>query len=628
MFSLFGFKKNEDNDESNNFLNCPKCNNEILKIASMKYDDLVNDYIINYQCSHKKEDQKINLKKYLIKQNSNHDTSKEFPLYCPYHEYSSAPFFCPECNDNLCKKCYNEHLLYEQDKEHFNKYYNNKKNCKIHKNKKIINYCKECQERVCSQCIKDIHFSHCEKWADIDDEFYEKFNMKINDRNHKINNFVKNNLNNIEQIIDKANKLKKYILDSYNNYLSNYLPVINLYKLYLFKSNNYYSNDINDMINNFNFDNLYQYVDDLYNSNNYINNKKNIFDDTLSKLNKEIKIIDESLSIYTKGINFIFNKINFTYINKNSSKYIQSGNPFFVSNTPKKYSQCVKELKSHKDEIFCLINLSNGNFASGSGDGLVLIWNDYLLELSLTIHAHNSSVSSLCEAICKNNKNILLTGGNDSTIQLWDINDDYNNIKKLEVNSPIINLFSLSNEVFASFANNQLILWSIETYEKLFSVEISNVYILEYLNDNIFAAGMEDDDNSIMIFNVFDTKMTHKKLLKGNEDIVSCIKKIDQKYIISGDYEGNLMVWDLIKMELFFKIEKAHLYKITSIIQLNSGLFVTCSNDKNIKIWDLHKRLNISAFPNSHEKAIRGVIQLNNGMLVSAGNDSIIKVWN
>ena len=91
--------------------------------------------------------------------------------------------------------------------------------------------------------------------------------MKINDRNQKINNFVKNNLNNIEQIIDKANKLKKYILDSYNNYLSNYLPVINLYKLYLFKSIHYYSNDMNDMINNFNFDNLYQYVDDLYNSN-------------------------------------------------------------------------------------------------------------------------------------------------------------------------------------------------------------------------------------------------------------------------------------------------------------------------------------------------------------------------
>ena len=273
-----------------------------------------------------------------------------------------------------------------------------------------------------------------------------------------------------------------------------------------------------------------------------------------------------------------------------------------------------------------MINLSNGNFSSGSGDGLVLIWNDFLLDLSLTIHAHKGSVSSLCEAKCKNNKNILLTGGNDSVIQLWDINDDYNNIKKLTVNGPIINLFYLSNEVFASFANNQLILWSIETYEHLFKVEINNIFILEYLTDNIFAAGMED--NSIMIFNIFDTKMTHKKLLIGNDDIVSCIKKVNEKYIISGNYEGNLIVWNMIKMEIFFKIEKAHLYKITSILQLNNGLFVTCSNDKNIKIWNLHKRINVLSFKEAHKKAIKGIIQLSNGMLVSAGNDSIIKVWN
>ena len=420
--------------------------------------------------------------------------------------------------------------------------------------------------------------------------------------------------------------MKKYINECYNNYLNTFLPIINLYKLYLFKSIYYHSNDINEIINSFNFDSLYHYKDNIYNSNNYIKNKKNIFEDTLTKLNKETKIIDESLSIYTKGVDFIFTKINFRYLNNDNIKYVQLDNPFLIQSLPKKYSQCIKELTSHKDEIYCLINLSNGNFATGSADGLVLIWNEYLLDLSLTIHAHKSSVSSLCEGKFKDNKNLLLTGGNDSVIKLWDINEDYNNIKKLQVNGPIINLFYLSNEVFVSFTNNQLILWSIDNYQNIFKVEINDIYILEYLIDNIFAAGMED--NSIMIFNVFDTKMTYKKLLKGNDEIVSCIKKINEKYIITGNYEGNLMIWDLIKMELFFKIEKAHLYKITSIIQLNSGLFVTCSTDKNIKIWDLNKRINVLTFPNAHKKAIRGVIQLNNGMLVSAGNDSIIKIWN
>ena len=616
-------------EHQNQLLLCQNCHKELLLIISMTYDNLINDYIITYKCSKKNENRKIELKKFLITQNSNSNTSKDFPSYCPYHEFNPAPFYCPECNDNLCKDCYNEHLLYEQDNEHFDKYYVKKKLCKTHKNNKIINFCKECNQNICSQCIKDIHYSHCDRWADIDNDFYEKFNMNINNKMKKINDFVKKSINNIEQIIEKSQKLKKYINECYNNYLNTYLPIINIYKLYLFKSLNYYSNDINEIINNFNFDNLYYNPNSNYNINNYFNNKKNTFEDTLTKLNKEVQIIDESLSIYTKGINFMFGKISFKYISQNMNKYYQLDNPFLITGVPKYYSTCIKQLSNHKDEIYCIINLSTGGFATGSADGLVLVWNDYLLDLSLTIHAHKSSVNSLCEAIgtkSKEKKNILLTGGNDCVIQLWDINDDYNNIKKLKVNGPIINLFYLSNDVFVSFTNNQLLLWSIDTYENMYKIEINNIFILEYLTDNIFASGMED--NSIMIFNIFDTKMKHNKKLIGNDEIVSCIRKINEKYIISGNYEGNLIIWDLIKMEMFFKIEKAHLYKINCIIQLNNGLFVTCSNDKKIKIWDLHKRINVLSFNDAHEKSIRGIIQLTNGMLASAGNDSIIKIWN
>ena len=235
-------------------------------------------------------------------------------------------------------------------------------------------------------------------------------------------------------------------------------------------------------------------------------------------------------------------------------------------------------------------------------------------------------MNALNEITSNSNKNILLTGGNDAIIQFWDINDDYNNIKKLTLNGPVINIFVLTNEIFSCYSNNLLTLWSIEKYEKIFGVEINDIYTLEYLNDNNFAAGLED--NSINIFNIFDTKMTYKKKLEGSNDIISCIKKIDEKYIISGNYDGDLIIWDLIKLELFFLIKKAHLYKINSIIKLNDGLYATCSNDKTIKIWNLHQRVNIFTFSEAHEKSINNLIQLNNGMLVSAGKDSLIKIWN
>ena len=623
--------KNFDED-SNKILLCCECKNESLKIISMEYDERINDYLITFKCSkkHLKETSSIYLKKYLITQNSNFNLLIESPYYCPYHEYNPAPFYCPECKENLCKDCYKEHILFEQKESHFKKSENKIKKCKIHKNNLIINYCKKCEKEICYQCIKDIHFIHEDKWETIDDNAYIKYNLELNNSFQKINLFVENNLNNILGIITRANQLKEFIENCYNEFLNTYLPVINLYKLYLFKSLNVHSNDLNRIINSFSFQNFDFKICEshFYNTNMYISQKKNILEDTFSKLNKEIKILDESINIFRKGINFFFSKFKFNFISKpsNYSSAFKIENPFLVSNKPKKFLGCIKELNNHKDEIYCLIKLKNGNFVTGSGDGLVLIWDDYFLNLNLTIHAHKGGVNALNQIIYNKNKNILLTGGNDSIIQIWDINDDYNNIKKLLFNGPIINIFTITNEIFSCYSNNFLSLWSIEKYEKIFEVEINGIYILEYLNENNFAAGMED--NSIDIFNIFDKKMKYKKKLMGSNDIISCIKKIDEKYIISGNYDGDLIVWDLIKLDLFFLIKKAHFYKITSIIQLNDGSFATCSNDKTIKIWNLHQRVNFLTFSEAHEKAINNLIQLNNGMLVSTGKDSLIKIWN
>ena len=566
---MFNLSFNNYNEISDSLLLCNECKNELLKIISMEYDDRINDYLINFECSKKrsKDLNKIYLKKYLITQNSNNNISRESPYYCPYHEYSPAPFYCPECNEDLCKSCYEEHILYEQNEQHFYINLNRKNN------------------------------------------IYISGNIDINNKLKKIKNFIKNNLNNLNEIINKAHKLKSDIENVYQEFLNNNLSIINLYKLYLYKSKK--SNDNNiiiNIINNFSFE-----------------NKKNIIEEALNKLNKEKKIIEESFNIYAKTLNLFFSKINFNYLehyNKNNlSKLNKIQNPFLISLKPKKFFGSIKQLNNHKDEIYSLIKLKNGNFVSGAGDGKVLVWDDYLLDLNLTIHAHKGSVNTLCEI-----NNLLITGGNDFYIQVWDINDDYNNIKKIKMNGPLINIFNNNENFFSVFANNLISLYKIKNFEKNFEFKINDIYSLEYLNNNNYAAGL--DDNSIIIFNIFDEKMKQKKILKGNDEIISCIKYINERYIISGNYNGDLIIWDLYDIKLDFKISKAHLYKINCIIRLNDGTIASCSNDKTIKIWDLNKQINILTFKEAHEKSINNIIQLNNGMIISAGKDSLIKIWN
>ena len=165
-------------------------------------------------------------------------------------------------------------------------------------------------------------------------------------------------MNSVNGTTPKANELKTYIEKSYSEFLNTYLPLINLYKLYLYKSVKVHSNDINYIINNFNFENFDYSINEknIYNTNNYISNKKNIFEDTLSKLNKEIKILDDSIAIYKKGINFFFTKLKFNF--GNSQIYNQNfhtiDNPFLISTKPKKFFGCIKQLNNHKVEIYSL----------------------------------------------------------------------------------------------------------------------------------------------------------------------------------------------------------------------------------------------------------------------------------
>ena len=596
-------------DDLNYPINCPSCSKEFLPINSMNYNSINLDFIINYICSNStnKNIKKLSLKKLLLSLNKE---SPNYPQYCPYHLYEPAPFICAECDNFLCKECYIEHILFYEEEEinsNFESIYNRK--CLKH-NLSFINYCDKCKNFVCKFCIENYHFNHMNKWVYLNNSYID-LNKKINLKLKTIKDNVDSNIKKINDIISNAQNIKDTILNSYNNYLNVYLPLINIYKILLYNSKENPNNILNSSINSFNFD----YI--IESKNNF--NLKEIINDSNSKINNEIIKINTSLSNIIKNINFIFSKMNFKYENDKNSK-ISTDNPFKINkNSKQHFTRLIKTLTNHNGAIYKIIKLKSGKFASCSADGTIIIWDDYLMEMNVKIHAHNSSVNSICEI----ENNILISCSNDKSIKLWNMNDNYNLIKKIIIKQPVISIFKLKDGFFSSFSGNQIEIYSTKKYECIYTKVISNVNFLYYINNNIFAASK--DDCSFQIFNIFNKN--EQESFISNGDLVSTMTSINNNILICGYYEGDIIVWDIEKKKIEIEIKKAHEYNINVIILLNNNNIASASNDKKIKIWDLYNKQLITCFVDAHRMSIRAMIQINNGNIISGGSDEEIKIW-
>ena len=76
---------------------------------------------------------------------------------------------------------------------------------------------------------------------------------------------------------------------------------------------------------------------------------------------------------------------------------------------------CIATLTGHTDQLWCLIELKNGDLVSGSSDKTIKIWNIERRACFQTLNGHTDTVRDLFEL---KNGNIN-SGGWDGTIKMW-----------------------------------------------------------------------------------------------------------------------------------------------------------------------------------------------------------------
>ncbi|THD20177.1 Pre mrna splicing factor pre mrna processing fac tor [Fasciola hepatica] len=208
---------------------------------------------------------------------------------------------------------------------------------------------------------------------------------------------------------------------------------------------------------------------------------------------------------------------------------------------------------------------------------------------------------------------LLLSAGMDSKVKLWELYKERRIVRSYMGHRQAVRDIDFDNtgEHFLSASYDRYVkLWDTETGKCTNQFNLKRVaYCVRFNPDedkqHLFLAGCADKkilcvgkylicqslDNQLVVFNIFaGFKRMRKKIFRGH--MVSgyaCTVDMspDQRYIISGDGDGNLCLWEWKSTRLLTKWKAHEGVCINSAwLPHETSKVVTAGWDGNIKLWD------------------------------------------
>ena len=223
----------------------------------------------------------------------------------------------------------------------------------------------------------------------------------------------------------------------------------------------------------------------------------------------------------------------------------------------------------------------------------------------------------------KNRKNVILLTSNNKILLLkiesGKIDFDY------QINTFGINSMK-ATEDFLLYGGDQGILyfWNLNILQHVECHKLSEFAItcIELFSNFIIVA-FED---FIIYFYDFNSMIEINKL-RGHIRTISCMSiSPDKKYLFSGSWDNNILMWSLNEFKLEFKFKGHECWVSCLQVTSDSNLLISGSGDRNIIIWDINAKSTIRKF-NAHRNEIRGLSIINSEKFLTVAQDKTIAVW-
>jgi len=281
----------------------------------------------------------------------------------------------------------------------------------------------------------------------------------------------------------------------------------------------------------------------------------------------------------------------------------------------------------HTDSIYALEKISDDEFISSGGDGLVIRWHLSASNEGEVIAKIPGSVYAL-----KHDKfeNVLYVGQNNEGIHKIDLQE------KKEMGSvnlgehQVFDIGIVDNNVWVALQTGELVILSkdlqVLSRRKYASERIRNIHVF---NEEVVVSF---SDHKIRKIDRKTYEIT-KELLSHTNSVFSSKYHPSGKYLASVGRDAHIKIWDAKEDYVLRESIAAHLHTINDIAYRPDGrYFATGSMDKSIKLWDAYNFRLLKVVDKQryqgHSNSVNKLLWMKfDDLLVSCSDDRSIGVW-
>ncbi|POY37844.1 WD40 repeat domain-containing protein [Solitalea longa] len=291
-------------------------------------------------------------------------------------------------------------------------------------------------------------------------------------------------------------------------------------------------------------------------------------------------------------------------------------------------------LPGHRNPIFTIENSQKEHiFFTGGNDLGVVEWSLKKMGFVKVLMPVQSSIYALHAPTF--GANILAVGERRGNVSVFDFEEQKVKAVLAFHTKPVFDIKSSKrlNQLYTASEDGQLGIWSLDNFEKIYSIKISDQTIRAIaISPDEKHMALAGKDNIIRIFDMDDFSLL--KEIHGHTMPVFTLQYApDGNYLISGSRDAQLKIWNVgSEYDLKFNIA-AHMYAVNHIaFHPTQPYFATASMDKSIKIWGnndfkLYHKIDISKEA-SHSKSVNKLIwNTYNNELISVSDDKLVMVW-
>jgi len=234
------------------------------------------------------------------------------------------------------------------------------------------------------------------------------------------------------------------------------------------------------------------------------------------------------------------------------------------------------------------VHSDNSQIASCGGDKTPFLWDVQTGTVIRKFKGHDSSVNCIRFGAMEN---VLVTGGYDKAVKIWDLRS-----RNFE---PVQTLLNAKDSISSvNVAQFEIVSGSIDECVRTYDIRVGQLKT-DNIGHPVTSVKLTKDeklllvstlDSSIRLFDRYDGKLLITYQGHKNKDFpIQSIFDNRDSTVISGSEDGSFFWWNLEDGKLL-QSKKAHTARLVSVdYHPNENFILTTSSDETIKLWEMKK---------------------------------------